>query len=57
MRQYACGIDLDWRGRTVVGIGLFTESAALSQLACLGLIFTVILGLNFLGKKRSIRLQ
>jgi quaternary ammonium compound-resistance protein SugE len=37
-------------GTVVLGSALFGESAALSRLACLGLIVTGILGLKLIGE-------
>ena len=45
-----CGTDEDWRGWVRGARHCALGSAALSGLACLGLIVTGILGLKFLGK-------
>ncbi len=47
---YAVWTGIGAVGTVVLGIVLFGESAALSRLACLGLIVTGILGLKFLGE-------
>jgi quaternary ammonium compound-resistance protein SugE len=47
-----------WTGIGAVGtVGLVGESAALSRLACLGLIVTGIIGLKVLGNYRGILQQ
>ena len=51
---YAIWTGIGAVGTVGVGIVLFGESAALSRLACLGLIVTGIIGLKFLGKSRGI---
>lgn len=47
---YAVWTGIGAVGTVVLGIVLFGESAALSRLACLGLIVAGILGLKFLGE-------
>jgi quaternary ammonium compound-resistance protein SugE len=47
---YAVWTGIGSVGTVALGIALFGESAALSRLACLGLIVTGILGLKLLGK-------
>jgi quaternary ammonium compound-resistance protein SugE len=47
---YAVWTGIGSVGTVALGIALFGESAALSRLACLGLIITGILGLKVLGK-------
>jgi quaternary ammonium compound-resistance protein SugE len=47
---YAVWTGIGSVGTVVLGIVLFGESAALSRLACLGLIVAGILGLKLLGK-------
>ena len=47
---YAVWTGIGAVGTVVLGIVLFGESAALSRLACLGLIIVGILGLKFLGE-------
>jgi quaternary ammonium compound-resistance protein SugE len=47
---YAVWTGIGAVGTVSLGILLFGESAALSRLACLGLIVTGIVGLRFLGK-------
>jgi quaternary ammonium compound-resistance protein SugE len=47
---YAVWTGIGSVGTVALGIGLFGESAALSRLACLGLIVSGVLGLKLLGK-------
>jgi quaternary ammonium compound-resistance protein SugE len=47
---YAVWTGIGSVGTVLLGIVLFGESAALSRLACLGLIVAGIIGLKFLGK-------
>ena len=47
---YAVWTGIGAVGTVLLGIVLFGESAALSRLACLGLIVAGIIGLKFLGK-------
>jgi quaternary ammonium compound-resistance protein SugE len=46
---YAVWTGIGAVGTVILGIVLFGESAALSRLACLGLIVAGIVGLKFLG--------
>ena len=46
---YAVWTGIGTLGTVMLGIILFGESAALSRLACLGLIVTGIVGLKLLG--------
>jgi quaternary ammonium compound-resistance protein SugE len=47
---YAVWTGIGSVGTVALGIALFGESAALSRLACLGLIVSGVLGLKMLGK-------
>jgi quaternary ammonium compound-resistance protein SugE len=47
---YAVWTGIGSVGTVALGIALFGESAALSRLACLGLIVSGVLGLKLLGK-------
>lgn len=47
---YAVWTGIGAVGTVVLGVVLFGESAALSRLACLGLIVTGIIGLKVLGE-------